>query len=95
MKQSEPTLKCVIAWSERRNLCSLVVDAIETKVGTDDVRRLADDALAVFGAYEPSEIRDWLSGLLAEDESALVLEFERWSSLGPGVDSAWLMRCGH
>jgi len=56
---------------------------------------LADEALAVFGAFEPSEIRDWLSGLLAEDESALVLEFERWSSLGPGVDSAWLMRRGH
>ena len=86
MKQSEPTLKYVIAWSERRNLCSLVADAIETKVGASDVRRLA---------FEPSEIRDWLSGLLAEDESALVLEFERWSSLGPGVDSAWLMRRGH
>jgi len=95
MKQSEPTLKYVIAWSERRNLCSLVADAIETKVGANDVRRLADEALAVFGAFEPSEIRDWLSGLLAEDESALILEFERWSSLGPGVDSAWLMRRGH
>ncbi|TMF03920.1 MAG: hypothetical protein E6I38_13385 [Chloroflexi bacterium] len=95
MKQSEPTLKYVIAWSERRNLYSLVADAIETKVGANDVRRLADEALAVFGAFEPSEIRDWLSGLLAEDESALVLEFERWSSLGPGVDSAWLMRRGH
>ena len=53
MKQSEPTLKCVIAWSERRNLCSLVADAIETRVGADDVRRFADDALAVFGAFEP------------------------------------------
>ena len=95
MKQSEPTLKYVFARSERRNLCSLVADAIETKVGANDVRRLADEALAVFGAFEPSEIRDWLSGLLAEDESALILEFERWSSLGPGVDSAWLMRRGH
>ena len=95
MSGAEPSLKCVIAWSERRNLCSLVADAIETRVGADDVRRFADDALAVFGAYEPSEIRDWLSGLLAEDESALVLVVERWSSLGPGVDSAWLMLRGH
>ena len=95
MSAAEPSLKCVIAWSERRNLCSLVADAIETRVGADEVRRLGDDALAVFGAYDPSEIRNWLSGLLAEDESALVLEFDHWSSYGPGVDTAWLMRRGH
>ena len=95
MSGSEPSLKCVIAWSERRNLCSLVADAIETKVGPEKVRRLGDDALAVFGTYEPSEVRDWLSGLLAEDESALVIEFARWSSYGPGPDTAWLMQRGH
>jgi hypothetical protein len=91
----EPSLKCVIAWSERRNLCSLVADAIQTKVGPQEVRRLGEDALAIYSATEPSEIRDWLSALLAEDESALVLEFERWSSLGAGVDGNWLMRRGH
>src|SRR5438309_7260690 len=95
MTGKEPTLKCVIAWSERRNLCALVADAIETRVGADDVRRLADDALAVFGAYEPSEIRDWLGGLLAEDESALGLEPEPWSTLGRRVDSARLTRRRH
>ena len=95
MSEGEATLKCVIAWSERRNLCSMVAEAIETRVGPEEVRRLGDDALAVFGTYEPSEIREWLSGLLAEDESALVIEFERWSSYGPGLDTAWLMRRGH
>jgi hypothetical protein len=95
MSGNEPSLKCVIAWSERRNLCSLVAGAIEMRVGPEEVRRLGDDSLAVFGAYEPSEIRDWLTGLLAEDESALVLEFECWSSYGPGVDKAWLMQRGH
>jgi len=95
MKRSEPTLKCVIAWSERRNLCSLVADTIERKVGPEGVRRFGDDAVALYSAEEPSEIRAWLSALLAEDESALVLEFERWSSYGPGVDGEWLMRRGH
>ena len=95
MSEGEATLKCVIARSERRNLCSMVAEAIDTRVGPEEVRRLGDDALAVFDTYEPSEIRDWLSGLLAEDESALVIEFERWSSYGPGLDTAWLMRRGH
>ena len=95
MSGGEPSLKCVIAWSERRNLCSLVADAIESRAGAEEVRRLGEEALAVFGAHEPSEIRDWLSGLLTEDESALVLEFERWSSYGRGVDAEWFMRRGH
>jgi hypothetical protein len=95
MNATAPTLKCVIAWSERRNLCSLVADAVRTKLGEEEVRRLGDDALALYSTSEPSEIRDWLSGLLAEDESALVVEFEHWSSFGAGVDVAWLMRRGH
>ena len=93
--QRLPTLKCVIAWSERRNLCSLVKDAMEANVGAEEVRRLGDDAVVVYTAEEPSEIRDRLKGLLAEDESALVHEFEHWSSHGPGVDTSWLMRRGH
>jgi len=95
MSGSEPSLKCVIAWSERRSLCTLVAEAIEMKMGAEEVRRLGDDAVAVYSAEEPSEIRDWLGTLLAGDESALVFEFERWSSCGPGVDNAWLMQRGH
>jgi hypothetical protein len=95
MSDREPSLKCVIAWSDRRNLCSLVADAMHAKVGAEEVRLLGEDALAIYSASHPSEIRDWLSALLADDESALVLEFERWSSFGPGVDATWLMRRGH
>ena len=90
-----PALKCVIAWSDRRNLCSLVVDALESKIGPEDVRRIGDESLAVYGAAQPAEIRDWAAEVLEDGESVLVLEFERWSGHGPGVDAAWLLKRGH
>ncbi len=91
----EPALKCVIAWSDRRNLCSLVAQALESKIGPEDVRRLGDETLAVYVAAQPSAIRDWAAELLEDGESVLVVEFERWSSNGPGVDGAWLLKRGH
>ena len=95
MSEGEPTLKCVIAWSDRRSLCSLVADALETRVGARDVLRLGDDAFAVYGTAAPDEIRDWVAGVLDPEESVLVFEFEKWSGHGPAVDAAWLMRRGH
>jgi hypothetical protein len=91
----EPTLKCVIAWSDRRNLCSLVAEAVQADAGPDEVQRLGDDTLLVYSAEEPETIRDRLKAVLDETEAALVLEFERWSSLGRGVDTSWLLRRGH
>ena len=49
MSEGEPSLKCVIAWSDRRNLCTLVLDRLEAKMGASDLRRLGDDAFAVYG----------------------------------------------
>ena len=95
MSEGEPTLKCVIAWSESRNLCSVVGDALERKLGAEDVRRLGDNAFAVYGTPAPDEIRDWVAGILEPDESVVVLKFEKWSGHGPAVDVEWLMRRGH
>jgi hypothetical protein len=95
MSESEPSLKCVIAWSERRTLCSLVGDALEARMGTEDVRRLGDDAFTVYGTPAPDEIRDCIAALLDPEESVLVFEFEKWSGHGPSLDSEWLMRRGH
>jgi hypothetical protein len=95
MSGAAPTLKCVIAWSDRRNLCSIVEDALRAKIGGDEVLRLGDETLIAYAVAEPAEIRDWVRGALDDGESVLVLEFERWSSHGPGVDSAWLLRRGH
>ncbi len=37
----------------------------------------------------------WMSEILTGDETAIVVEFERWSSIGRGVDAGWLMKRGH
>lgn len=90
-----PALKCVIAWSDRRNLCSLVAQALDSKIGPEDVCRLGDESMAVYSSAEPSEIRDWAAEVLEAGESVLVVELERWSAHGQGVDAAWLLKRGH
>lgn len=95
MNEGEPSLKCVLAWSESRNLCSLVGDALEAYLGVGDVRRLGDDAFVVYGPPAPDEVRDLVAGLLDPEESVVVFEFEKWSGQGPTVDAEWLMRRGH
>lgn len=95
MSEGEPSLKCVIASSDRRNLCSLVEETLKAKFRESEVRPLGEDSFLVYGAAEPDEIRDWVAGVLGDDESVIVFEFERWSGRGPGVDAEWLMRRGH
>jgi len=95
MNAAGATLKCVVAWSDRRNLCSIVEDTLRARIEGDGMIRLGEDAIIVHAANEPAEIRDWVRVALEDGESVLVVEFERWSSYGPGVDSRWLMRRGH
>lgn len=95
MREGGPTLKCVIAWSDKRSLCTLVADRLEVMTGANDIRRLGEDAFAVYGTGAPDEIRDWVAAVLDSDESVVVFEFEKWSGRGPAVDSEWLMRRGH
>ena len=95
MSGADVTLKCVIAWSDRRNLCSIVEDALRAKIAAGDVLRLGDDALVLHAANEPAEIREWVRRALEEGESVLVFGFEHWSGYGPGIDSRWLMSRGH
>lgn len=95
MSGADATLKCVVAWSERRNLCSIVEDALRARIAADSTIRLGEDAVVVHTTNGPSEIRDWVRAALEDGESVLVVEFERWSGYGPGVDARWLMRRGH
>jgi hypothetical protein len=95
MSGGDASLKCVIAWSDRRNLCSLVEDELQARLGSDELLRLGDDALVVCAGNEPADIRDWIRAALDDDETVLVFEFERWSGYGPGIDPAWLLRRGH
>jgi hypothetical protein len=89
------SLKCVIAWSERRNLCSLVMDAVTASVGEGQVRRLGDDSFAVFTDASASEIRDWVAAATEPDDSVFVVEFEKWSGRGASVPREWLLARGH
>ena len=95
MIESEPTLKCVIAWSDRRNLCSLVEETLKQRLGETEVRKLGEDSLVCYGLAAPDEVRDLVAGVLDAAESVLVVEFEKWSGRGPGMDAEWLMRRGH
>jgi hypothetical protein len=93
--EHSPTLKCVIAWSDRRNLCSLVGDTLRALAGEADVRAVGDDAYLVYTSAAPETIRDRLRPLLTENEGLLVLGFETWSGAGAPVDAEWLLRRGH
>jgi hypothetical protein len=95
MSGAEPTLKCVIAWSDRRNLCSIVADTLQANIGGGEILRLGDGAVVTYAANEPAQILDWVQRALEEDESVLVVEFERWSAYGRGVDATWLLGRGH
>lgn len=92
----EPSLKCVIAWSDKRNLCTLVAAALETRLGSESVRRLGDESLTVHATASTADIRDLIASVLdSNSESAFVVEFETWSSAGPGIDITWLTERGH
>ncbi|HEY5639774.1 MAG TPA: hypothetical protein VIW01_06950 [Dehalococcoidia bacterium] len=92
---SDPTLKIVVAWSDRRNLCSLVRDALREVAPEDEMRALGDDATVVHSAETASAIRDRLRERLSEDERVFVAEFETWSGHGRAIDSRWLLARGH
>jgi hypothetical protein len=89
------TLKFLIAWPLSLRLRDALKAELLARVGEADVRRLSDGAYVVHTPAEPSQIRDWLAPLLGEDESAFVVEFERWSGHGPAIDQRWLLRRGH
>jgi hypothetical protein len=91
---SEPSLKLLVAWSDRRNLCSTVVDTLRENVG-EDVRSVGDDAVLIHTAKSPEDIRNSLPSALDADEGLLVVEFEKWSGYGRAVDAEWLLARGH
>ncbi len=92
---SDATLKLVVAWSDRRNLCSLVRDALLETVQEDELRALGDDTTVVHSAETAAVIRDRLRERLADGEHVLVAEFETWSGHGPALDTRWMLARGH
>ncbi len=92
---SDPTLKLVVAWSDSRNLCSLVRDALLEIVPQEEMRALGDDASVVHTDQPAAAIRDRLRGVLSAGDHVIVAEFEVWSGHGPTLDSRWLLARGH
>jgi hypothetical protein len=92
---TDPTLKLVVAWSDRRNLCSLVRDAIGEFLPEGEQLPLGEDATVIYTAETPAEIRDRLRKRLMDCDHLLVTEFEVWSSQGDGADARWLLRRQH
>jgi hypothetical protein len=88
-------LKLVVAWSPRRNLCSLVRDGLEGRVDRGEILAVGDDAVVVNTVLSADELRDSLRETLDPDEGLLVTEFEVWSGYGQALDSKWMLRRGH
>jgi hypothetical protein len=85
----------VIAWSERRNLCSIIGDQLRAIVPEAEIRRTGDDAHIVHTALTADELRDRLRAHVTEDEGLVVIDFEVWSGYGKALDAKWLLARGH
>jgi hypothetical protein len=94
-EEPQPTLKCIIAWSDRRNLCTVVRDRLTEMVPDSDILPAGDDATIALTALTADQLRDALRDAIEPDEGLLVVEFETWSGYGQGVDSRWLLARGH
>ena len=70
-----PTLKVVVAWSNRRNLCTLIGDALEAIAGGEEVRKLSDEAYVVHTPLTTAVLRDRLLETLADGDRVFVAEF--------------------
>ncbi|HUF53958.1 MAG TPA: hypothetical protein VMR52_09335 [Dehalococcoidia bacterium] len=92
---TDPTLKLVVAWSERRNLCTLVREILATAEPEADLLPLGDDVTVMYTALSTGEVRDHLRDVLQSGDHVIVTEFEVWSSYGADVDSRWLLARGH
>lgn len=90
-----PTLKLVLGWSHRRNLCTTLGDELRRLIPARAILALGDDAHAVFTEMTPEELRDALMEFVEADEGLLVTEFEKWSAYGRALDSEWLLARGH
>jgi hypothetical protein len=95
MMEDIPTLKLVLGWSHKRNLCTMIEDELRRLVPERAILALGDEAHAVFTEMSAEEVRDALLALVEADEGLLVAEFEKWSGYGRALDSEWLLARGH
>jgi hypothetical protein len=95
MTEALPGLRCVIAWSDRRNLCSIIGDELRSIAPEAELRQLGDDAYLVHATLSAEGLRDRLRTSLSPEEGLLVIDFEGWSGYGAALDVRWLLVRGH
>ena len=95
MTEPLPALRVVVAWSARRNLCSIISDALAELAGAEEVRPLGEESFVVNTSLAAAELRDHLRSRLAQGDAVFVADFEVWSAHGANVDATWLLRRGH
>lgn len=89
------SLMCVTTHSPERSLRDVLERTLLEHIRSEDIRHLCADTFIVFTESEVDVVRDWLSPVLRDGESAFVTGFERWSAYGPAADRRWLLRRGH
>ena len=90
-----PSLKLLTIDPASPDSLAAVRRVLVERVGESEVQKLFSHGLIVNTTLGPSDLRDLVASALGDDQEALVVEFERWSARGSGVDAAWLMRRGH
>ena len=83
------TLKCVIAAPTAAVLAELREHVM------DENLLQSGPAVIVYTPLEPSELRDILARVCSDGDPLIVLEFEKWSGFGAGLDREWLLARGH
>ncbi|HYM16048.1 MAG TPA: hypothetical protein VEZ14_10860 [Dehalococcoidia bacterium] len=89
------SLKCLCVSSPRRQLHDIIKRSLVACAGAGGIRHLFGDVFLVHTEADAAALRDILAAHLEADESAFVVEFERWSASGPAADRRWLLRRGH
>lgn len=95
MPQAIPSLKLIVVDPTNPRVLTNLRRDLEREAGATEVRATYENAYIVNTTLEPSDLRDIIAKDLHEGDSFLVVEFERWSGFGPGIDGVWLMRRGH
>ncbi|MCH8815177.1 MAG: hypothetical protein IH957_08815 [Chloroflexi bacterium] len=90
-----PSLKLLTIDPASPDSLAAVRRILAERVAEGEVQTLFTHGLIVNTALEPSALRDLAARALGVDQRALVVEFERWSARGPGIDATWLLRRGH
>ena len=86
-EEPPPSLKLLTIDPASPDSLAAVRRILAERVDEGEVQTLFSHGLIVNTKMEPSALRDLVARALGPDQQALVVEFERWSARGSGVES--------